>query len=123
MSAQRDRQLIGKLIEREVESRMSWAAFASLSNVSRATLYRAKDGDPQVTVQTFRRIERALGLPYDTMASVGAHDFDVLVGIGVDKDLVEWLRRTAAGSSSAENALHTSRKHGSRATAPVSDEG
>lgn len=90
-----DRTLIGRLVEREVESRMSWAKFATVSGVSRATLYRVKDADPVVTERILRRIERGLGLPFDSLVTVGAHDFDQLEAMGMDAGLVEWLRRVA----------------------------
>lgn len=103
----RDRWLIGQLVEREVEATTTWSRFAADSKVSRATLYRVKEGDEKITDRTFRRIERALGLPFDTLSSVGAHDFDVLLEIGVDRSLVEWLRRTEAASRRAPGARPT----------------
>lgn len=104
---QRDRELIGRLIEREVESRMSWTRFAQVSEVSRATLYRVKDGDPTITTRTYRKIERALGLPFDSLSSVSAHDFDVLQRMGMDRGLIAWLREQAKTSAPAEDAPST----------------
>lgn len=107
MSNNRDRKLIGLLVEREVEGRMSWTAFSQRANVSRATLYRVKEGDPKVTDRTFRRIEKALGLPFDSLSSVGAHDFDVLQQMGMERGLVTWLMHEARKSSPAKGVPHT----------------
>ena len=92
MSKRRDRALIGHLVKKEVESRMSWQRFAEISGVSRATLYRVQNADPRVTEQTLRKIERGLDLPYESLSSVGAHDFDVLIGQGMERGLVQWLQ-------------------------------
>lgn len=96
MNDGRDRELIAALVKRGVESRMSWQKFAEVSKVSRATLYRVQDADPRVTERTLRRIERGLGLPYESLSSVGAHDFDVLIEQGMDRGLVQWLQRQVA---------------------------
>ena len=48
MSTRRDRVLIGQLVKKEVESRMSWEVAAKACSVSRATLYRVRDADPRV---------------------------------------------------------------------------
>lgn len=93
MSGVRDLTLVGLLVKREVESRMSWQKFAELSGVSRATLYRVQEGDPRVTEQTLRKIERGLGFPYESLASVSARDFDVLTEMGMERGLVQWLTR------------------------------
>ena len=95
MSEVRDLTLVGLLVKREVESRMSWQKFAELSGVSRATLYRVQEGDPRITEQTLRKIERGLGLPYESLASVSARDFDVLTEMGMERGLVQWLTRQA----------------------------
>ena len=92
MSTRRDRVLIGQLVKKEVESRMSWEVAAKACSVSRATLYRVRDADPRVTEQTLRKIERGLGFPYESLSSVGAHDFDVLIGQGMERGLVQWLQ-------------------------------
>lgn len=93
MSTRRDNALIGLLLKREVESRMSWQKFATLSGLSRATLYRVQAADPSVTEQTLRKVERGLGLPYESLSSVGAHDFDVLIDMGMERGLVRWLEQ------------------------------
>lgn len=98
-----DRRLIGLLVEREVESRMSWSHFADLSGVSRATLYRVKEGDPRVTQRVLRQIERALDLPFDALTSVGVHDWISLRNNGLSEELITWLTR-GAGNSSASGA-------------------
>ena len=99
----RDRALIGRIIERQMRRHPelgSWTALERASRVSRSTLYRAKDGDPRVETPTFERIEAALGLPYETLATAGAHDFDGLLELGVDPDLVGWIRKESAKSES-----------------------
>lgn len=92
----RDRALIGRIIERQMRRHPdlgSWTALERASRVSRSTLYRARDGDPRVETQTFQRIEAALDLPYDTLATAGVHDFDGLLEIGVSPELVTWIRK------------------------------
>lgn len=121
MEGSRDRELIGRLVEREVESRTSWARFAEASNVSRATLYRVKDGDPRITERILRRIERALALPFDSLSAVGAHDFDGLTAMGLDEGLVIWLRQNA--TSPATSAQTTLTTHGRPATEPACGSG
>lgn len=100
MSTVRDLTLVGLLVKREVESRMSWQKFAELSGVSRATLYRVQEGDPRVTEQTLRKIERGLGFPYESLSSVSARDFDVLTEMGMERGLVQWLTRQAEKTGS-----------------------
>lgn len=121
MDGIRDRELIGRLVEREVESRTSWARFAEAANVSRATLYRVKDGDPRITERILRRIERALALPFDSLSAVGAHDFDGLTAMGIDEGLVIWLKQNA--TSPATSAQTTLTTHGRPATEPACGSG
>lgn len=99
-----DRRLIGRLLQREVEIRGSWSKFAGASGVSRATLYRVRDADETVTIRIWRQIEAGLGLPYDSFASVAAHDFDVLRELGVEEGLVRWLEREASKSGGVARA-------------------
>ena len=97
----RDRELIGRIIEREMRRNPalgSWTALERASRVSRSTLYRAKDGDVRVETPTFQRIEAALGLPYDTLATAGAHDFDGMLELGVAPELVTWARKESVKS-------------------------
>lgn len=97
----RDRALIGRIIEREMRRNPtlgSWTSLERASRVSRSTLYRARDGDPRVETPTFQRIEAALGLPYDTLITAGAHDFDGLLELGVSPDLVTWVRKDVVKS-------------------------
>lgn len=107
----RDLRLVGKLVEREVESRMSWSKFATVSGVSRATLYRVKDGDPKITERILRRIERGLGLPFDSLSAVSAHDFDGLTAMGIDRGLVIWLQQTATSPATSVGNTSTRRGH------------
>lgn len=96
-----DRALIGRIIEREMERNPAlgtWTALERASQVSRSTLYRARDGDPRIEQRTLKRVEGALGLPYDTLATAGAHDFDGLLEIGVSGELVSWIRKECAKS-------------------------
>lgn len=92
----RDRLLIGRVVEREVQRHPnigSWSAMVRASKVGRTTLYRVRDGDPTIAVKTLARIEAALGLPYDTLVTVGVHDTDGLLELGVDPALVSWVRK------------------------------
>jgi len=94
-----DRTLIGQYAQREIEARSSVKAFAESSHVSRATLYRVFGADPTISIRTLRQIERALSLPFDTFASLGAHDFDVLAEMGIDEGAIKWLKRQTTGSA------------------------
>lgn len=95
MNDNTDRRLVGRYVEHEVEARTSWSKFAGTSGVSRATLYRVKAGDPKVETSTLRKVERGLGLPFDTLDHVGAHRFDELEAVGMAPSVIAWLRREA----------------------------
>lgn len=110
-----DRALIGQYVSREVESRMSWTDFATQSNVSRATLHRVVQADPRVTIQVFRRIERGLSLPFDTLTTVGVHDWHTLREWGVGEEVLRWLEKKAS-ILSASDAPPSTRKPSRRAT-------
>ena len=56
-------------------------------------------GDPVVTFATIERIEGALDLPRDALNLVGAHDWPGLREIGVEPDLVRWVKGTAEDES------------------------
>lgn len=97
----RDRPLIGRIVEREMRRRRdlgSWTALDRATGVSRSTLYRVRDGDPRIETKTLARIEGALGLPYDTLNTAGYHDIDGLIELGVDLDLVQWIKTEVARS-------------------------
>lgn len=110
-----DRHLIGRTVEREVESRGSWTAFAKDSGVSRATLARVRDADERVSVQIMRQIERALSLPFDTFQAIAVHDFQGLREIGVEEGLVRWVERESTVYS-ASDAPTTRRTRSTRDT-------
>lgn len=98
-----DRRLIAEAVEHELFShpdfRGNWSALERESRVSHSTMSRLKRADDRVTVMSFRKIEAALRLPFDTLATVGMHDIDGLRELGVDDRLVTWLapRVAAAG--------------------------
>jgi hypothetical protein len=92
-----DRDLIGRLIDREIPRHREVGTVQGLvraSGVSRSTLYRAiRDEDPKVDRKTFARIEAGLGLETDTLIHAGNHELDQLVEIGCSADLVAWVRK------------------------------
>ena len=88
-----DRELVGKFLRRVVAAQSNWTVAAARCKVSRATLYRVRDGNPNVEHSTLRRIETGLRLPYETFSYVGMREYDSLREIGVPEDLVRWLER------------------------------
>ena len=118
-----DRRLVGMLVQREIEARTTWSAFAAQTNLSRSTLYRVRDADPRISKGTFLRIERALSYPTDTFDSIAKHDFDVLHAMGIDGETVAWLERqaTTETKTSAALALVTPPTPSTRDTEPESE--
>lgn len=110
-----DRELIAAFLEREIDTRGSWNAFAASSGVSRATLYRIREGNPRVTVAKMRQVEKALSLPFDTFQLVAVHDLGGLRELGLSGELVAWLARRIEGSP-ARGARSTSRTRSPRDT-------
>lgn len=103
-----DHKLIGLLVARLVEPRMSWDELAHAARVHRSTMYRLRDGDPRVTQRTMRRVESALSLPFDTLTAVGVHDWATLTRENaIDKGMVQWLQGKAGESWSARDAPST----------------
>lgn len=107
---ERDRVLMGRIIEREMERNPAlgtWTALERASRVARSTLYRARDGDPRIESRTLRRIEGALGLPYDALNTASLHDFDAMLELGVSPELVAWVRKESVKSETNEpNVRH-----------------
>jgi hypothetical protein len=98
-----DRQLIADAVEHELYShpdfRGNWSALERESRVSHSTMSRLKRADERVTSSSMRKVEAALGLPFDSLATIGAHDMDGLRELGISARLVQWLepRFAAAG--------------------------
>jgi transcriptional regulator with XRE-family HTH domain len=103
-----DRELIADVVERQLflhpDLRGNWSALERKSRVSHSTMSRIKRADPRVTPTTFRKIEVALGLPFDTLFTVAIHDIDGLDELGVPDNMAPWLRNlittAAAGRKS-----------------------
>jgi len=93
-----DRGLVGITARREITRQSNITTFAKESGVSRKTLERVFAGDT-VGRGTLDRIEGALGLPRDTFAAIEVHDMDSLVEIGVEPDLVRWVRQELVKSA------------------------
>lgn len=96
MTLDLDRELIGRTVEmlmRRDPAIGTWPQLDRASGVSRATLHRVLAGQPNVTAGTFQRIEAALGLPTDTLHTIGMHRVDDLAQMGVDAQTVAWVRR------------------------------
>ena len=72
-----DRRLIGALARRLILERGSISSF-SRKGMSRATLHRVFEGNEQVTIDVFARIESDLQLAPDTLTLVGLHQFDLI---------------------------------------------
>jgi transcriptional regulator with XRE-family HTH domain len=92
-----DRQLIASIVEHELYQdpmmRGNWSMLEREARVSHSTIARLKRGDDRVSTATFRKIEASLGLPMDTLATAGMHDFGVLPELGVRDELIEWIMR------------------------------
>lgn len=90
-----DRQLIAEAVEHELYShpdfRGNWSALERESRVSHSTMSRLKRADERVTTSSMRKIEAALRLPFDTLATIGTHDREGLRELGVSDRLVQWL--------------------------------
>lgn len=105
-----DRKLIGKAVEREMRRNRaigSWPALDRATGVSRATLYRLRDGDPKITAGTFARVEAGLGMTTDTLLAIGLHDLEELADLGASSELVSWVRKEI--EKSAGQSPHVSR--------------
>lgn len=91
-----DRELIAAVVERQLflhpDFRGNWSALERGSKVSHSVMMRMKKADERVSSASFRRLEAALGLPFDTLDTIGKHDLDVLPELGVDPALITWLR-------------------------------
>lgn len=103
-----DRQLIAEVIEHEVfanpDFRGNWSALERDSRLSHSTMARIKRADKRVTVASMRSVEAALGLPFDTLVTIGVHDTDGLVELGVSDQLVHWVTRAVARDSTKRAA-------------------
>lgn len=108
-----DRRLVGDLIRRQIDRDFGGnvEAFRLRTGgtlgrpVSRDRIYRAIKGDETVTIKIWRRVENGLGLPFDALALVAAHDFDQLEDEGAPADVVAWLRRQVRGGNSGSAAV------------------
>lgn len=97
-----DRKLIADAVEHELythpDFRGNWSALERESRVSHSTMSRLKRGDERVQSGSMRKIEAALGLPFDTLATIGVHDLDGLRELGVSDALVRWLTPRVAAT-------------------------
>lgn len=99
-----DRVLIAAVIRRLYPTQpdtRSQEQLARKAGLSRATVARAIADPPseRTEVATYQSIEAALGLPMDTLVTIGAHEFGQLRSLGVDRSLISWVRRTADAGS------------------------
>lgn len=86
----RGRVLIGET----VKAVMAWEGYTgvgidSTGRVSRATINRAKRGDP-ISENMLRALGDALGLPRDYLLYVGAGNVRRIEASGADPDLIRW---------------------------------
>jgi len=100
-----EHNLVGATAMREIRrqyGRVSTFA-AAKPRISKKTVERLVAGDP-VGRGSKELIEGKLGLPRDTFASIEAHDMDALVEIGVEADLVRWVRKEMGKSDESDSA-------------------
>lgn len=102
-----DRALIGQFVAREIERRGSWSAFAAHSGLSRATLYRVRDGVPTITFRILRQLEAGLSLPDGSLAAIGAHDWSLLSNM-LTEEMITWLQRRGTETKHAADVPSTS---------------
>lgn len=92
---QLDRSLIADAVEHELyrhpDFRGNWSILERESRVSHSTMSRLKRADERVTTTSMRKVEAALGLPFDSLTTIGTHDVDGLRELGVGAELIRWL--------------------------------
>lgn len=92
-SAHEGRNLLGVVVRREVMRHSgSTSAFATTEGASKKALRRLFAGKSPLSWDKVSFIEGRLGLPRDTFVCVYNHEFDKLTEIGVEADLVGWIR-------------------------------
>lgn len=97
--------LVGATALREINRQHGGiSAFATTSGISRKTIERLVAGVPTVSRGSKELIEGKLGLPRDTFASIEAHDLEALVEIGVEADLIRWIRKELVKSDESDSA-------------------
>ena len=105
-----DRHLIAAVIERTMrrDPRFgTWAGLERAAGVSHTQMHRVKTASDKVSVAMFERIEGVLGLPSDTLITVGVRDLAGLRELGVSPDLVAWV---AAKMSEGKDSVGNSSK-------------
>jgi hypothetical protein len=126
MKAYGDRELIGKVIEREVARTTKYAVLAVKIDLSVSTLYRARDGWSQTSPSTLSKIERGLELPYGTFALIGDRNPDGLRSLGVSEELIAWIKHemntTTTTAEPTRSAQKTSTPRTKRVTKRASTE-
>jgi len=101
-----EHNLVGATAMREIRrqyGRVSTFA-AAKPRISKKTVERLVAGVPTVSRGSKELIEGKLGLPRDTFASIEAHDMEALVEIGVEADLVRWVRKEMGKSDESDSA-------------------
>lgn len=94
-----DRDLMWRIIEMEMPRRRDVKNIQGLveaAGVSRGTIYRMRDGDPNVGDNKYRSVEAALGFPPDTLRTAGMHDTAGLADISAPGHLIVWLSKELA---------------------------
>jgi hypothetical protein len=87
--------LVGATAMREINRQYGGiSAFAAASpRISKKTVERLVAGVPTVSRGSKELIEGKLGLPRDTFTYIEEGDIEALVEIGVEADLVRWIRK------------------------------
>lgn len=96
-----DMPLIAAVLDRQISRTPGLGnpeRLARTSGISRATIYRILKHDDRVKIRTLQQLEPHLGLPFDSLAAIGHHDFDVLAELGVEADLIGWIRNKSVKS-------------------------
>ena len=97
------------VVERELflhpDLRGNWSALERESRVSHSVMMRMKRAEERVSAASFRKIEAALGLPFDSLATAGKHDIEGLRELGVPAALITWLRPRVKTGGNGEKAV------------------
>ena len=100
-----EHNLVGATVMREINRQYGGiSAFVTVSGVSKKTVERLVAGVPTVSRGSKELIEGKLGLPRDTFTYIEKGDMDALVEIGVEADLVRWIRKEMGKSDESDSA-------------------
>jgi len=101
-----EQDLVGATAMREIRRQYGGiSAFAAAKpRISKKTVERLVAGAPTVKRGSRELIEGKLGLPRDTFTYIKKGDIEALVEMGVEPDLVRWIRKEMVRSADSDSA-------------------